>query len=102
MMLKCSNRRVYYSSTDIPSIDAETESVGRKDSDVDSMVTGQRDARSRGGSMNEPVSSATPGSQTSSTSSDSGECLFFFFFIYNLYLKELNSPLLNELTELWG
>ena len=30
--------------------------------------------------MNEPVSSATPGSQTSSTSSDSGECLFLFFF----------------------
>ncbi|KAK7099628.1 rapamycin-insensitive companion of mTOR-like [Littorina saxatilis] len=56
---------------EIPSIDADADSVGRKDSDADSMVTGHRDIRSRGGSMNEQLSSATPGSQTSSTTNSS-------------------------------
>ncbi|KAK7495005.1 hypothetical protein BaRGS_00013645 [Batillaria attramentaria] len=54
----------------IPPIDGEKDTVGRKDSDADSLITGERDSRSRGGSVVEHASSATPGSQTSSASSD--------------------------------
>ncbi|XP_076440459.1 rapamycin-insensitive companion of mTOR-like isoform X2 [Babylonia areolata] len=67
----CFKSDVLKGHEDIPHIDADGDTVGRKDSDGDSMVAGERHVRSRGGSVNEPVSSATPGSQTSSTSSDS-------------------------------
>ncbi|KAL8596171.1 hypothetical protein ACOMHN_021211 [Nucella lapillus] len=57
---------------DITPLDGESETVGRKDWDADCVAPGaDRDTRSRGNSMNEQLSSATPGSQTSSTSSDS-------------------------------
>lgn len=60
------------SFSDISNVNSEVDSAERKDSQIETVAASERDYRLRGGSMNEQSSSATPGSQTSTTSSDSG------------------------------
>ncbi|XP_025081196.1 rapamycin-insensitive companion of mTOR-like [Pomacea canaliculata] len=56
---------------DISNVNSEVDSAERKDSQIETVAASKRDYRLRGGSMNEQSSSATPGSQTSTTSFDS-------------------------------
>lgn len=60
------------SFSDISNVNSDVDSAERKDSQIETVAVSERDYRLRGGSMNEQSSSATPGSQTSTTSSDSG------------------------------